>query len=562
MKRFKNLRRKIAITINVVLALQVISVGMFVGAGNAAAATPAVDEITILSPTEDQEIAGLNVTVSGIASLIGDEDDYRVKVKSDGESKYDYSFTESENSWSVSYSFKSNGPKSATVELQKKTSWNRWSYASATEPVILNFTLVYPAKPVVTTISGSLIGPLNAPKAEFFLDWERVDGADSYEVRYKSLGGSEVSSTSTISKKTISGLEVNIEYEFVVHAVHIEEVPGPDIKSFGPASEPVEGIVTTVSSLAVSPEFSNTLKFEVDTTEVENGTNEVDHINLYSLAPQTTLPYTLYGTQHEGTSFLFEAQTEGLYNFYTEAVDTEGYAELYKTCAVDEETIVGTKCIPDSSTIVDLTTPLKIKDLKAIPSEGQIALSWTDPADDTTKTKDVSGLDYLQVYRDGIALSEGLIAAGVQTFVDKTVDYNTHYVYTVKATDKAGNEGKDSNEAGVDSLAKQVLPAAPVNPPVITQAVSVNTISPAPVYYDYAEISQAPQTEGEVKSDTTDENKNEDEDQNNNDSQTETKEKRNVPLWGIIFLLILAGIGGYLFYTQSPEPEKKGKKKK
>lgn len=51
MKRFKNLRKKFAVAINIMMVLQVLTVGMFLGTGTAFAATGSADSLVVLNPT-------------------------------------------------------------------------------------------------------------------------------------------------------------------------------------------------------------------------------------------------------------------------------------------------------------------------------------------------------------------------------------------------------------------------------------------------------------------------------------------------------------------------------
>ncbi|RJO60928.1 HYR domain-containing protein [candidate division WS5 bacterium] len=97
-----------------------------------------------------------------------------------------------------------------------------------------------------------------------------------------------------------------------------------------------------------------------------------------------------------------------------------------------------------------------------------------------------------------------------------------------------------------------------VDAPVVAGPTAPATLAVAEVPVDN-QVYGSESYQGEVKADqevkaddgsSTEEQKDE--------KPEDTKGDKNVPLWGIIFLLILAGIGGYLFYSQSPE--KSGKK--
>lgn len=133
----------------------------------------------------------------------------------------------------------------------------------------------------------------------------------------------------------------------------------------------------------------------------------------------------------------------------------------------------------------------------------------------------------------------------------QTTGQNKSIPVKITVTDKAGNITTELTSFMLDNL---VL--SPVVPPtsVVTAAATVVPTEPV-VQTDQVGSSS---DQGEVKADTTIK-KDDQKPSDNNDQKTETKDKKNIPLWGIIFLLILAGIGGYLFYSQSPE-KSNGKK--
>ncbi len=154
--------------------------------------------------------------------------------------------------------------------------------------------------------------------------------------------------------------------------------------------------------------------------------------------------------------------------------------------------------------------------------------------------------DPLVVYLD----SSNINVAGKYEYIYNIGDFvgKKTVNFDAEGTDLAGNYTMDpSGSFGINNL---VL--SPVIPPTSTVVTAVAT---TPVVDEQFGGSSSDQ--GEVKADTTikkDEQKPDD-----NNQKTETKDKKNIPLWGIIFLLILAGIGGYLFYSQSPE-KSNGKK--
>ncbi len=117
---------------------------------------------------------------------------------------------------------------------------------------------------------------------------------------------------------------------------------------------------------------------------------------------------------------------------------------------------------------------------------------------------------------------------------------------TCTATDNAGN-------VATETFTVTVMSSVVVTPPVVGPPAPVVTTAVAEVPVDN-QVYGAESYQGEVKADTTIQTDEGNTTEVNNDEQPEdTKGESNVPLWGIIFLLILAGIGGYLFYSQGPE---------
>ena len=195
--------------------------------------------------------------------------------------------------------------------------------------------------------------------------------------------------------------------------------------------------------------------------------------------------------------------------------------------------------LPGLSTATKNTVaPGDVTDLTATVGTNKITLDWTKPGD-----ADFAGVN---VYRDGTKLNTILVADPTNTYEDGTAVVGMTYTYTVKAVDTAGNES-----TGINVSATMTSPI--VDTPVVIGPPAVTTAA-AEVPADN-QVYGADSYQGEVKADTeikTDEGNTED--QNGDEDQPEdTKGERNVPLWGIIFLLILAGIGGYLFYSQGPD---------
>lgn len=158
--------------------------------------------------------------------------------------------------------------------------------------------------------------------------------------------------------------------------------------------------------------------------------------------------------------------------------------------------------------------------------------------------------------------SGATVTDNIDTGLTSTIDASSvdvtkvgSYTVTYDAVDAAGNNATQVTRTVNVVAAPVVLSSETVNPPagpVVPKAqLAVATTDYTPTYYgDGSTIAQ-----GDVKADTTD--KGDDKSGDNKNEKTDVKDKKSVPLWGIIFLLILAGIGGYLFYSQSPKQDGK-----
>ncbi len=126
----------------------------------------------------------------------------------------------------------------------------------------------------------------------------------------------------------------------------------------------------------------------------------------------------------------------------------------------------------------------------------------------------------------------------------QTIAQNKDVSLTVTGEDLAGNTttGYQAGNFKVDNMVLSPVVQTPAAP-AVTEAVATT-----PVNETYG--SDASSSQGEVKAATI--KPADQKPADNKNQKTETKGKQSIPLWGIIFLLILAGIGGYLFYVQGP----------
>jgi hypothetical protein len=174
---------------------------------------------------------------------------------------------------------------------------------------------------------------------------------------------------------------------------------------------------------------------------------------------------------------------------------------------------------------VDLTAPLAVTGLTANFEDGKIVLNWTNPTEEYAR---------LQVVRtsgsDTVAID--LPDKTVNTYVDSTVVAGNTYSYQVLVFDLANNSAS-SNEASVS------VPV-PVTEEPVAATPPANQIASAAISDTAAAISTEKTPESkEVKAEETKDEDNKDE---------------GLPFWGLLLLIVLAGVGAYLFYAQKPAP--------
>ena len=165
-----------------------------------------------------------------------------------------------------------------------------------------------------------------------------------------------------------------------------------------------------------------------------------------------------------------------------------------------------------------------------INGSGNPVISWTNP-DPTTYAG-------LQLWRDGSYLTT--LGSTDTSFTDTTAQPGTTHTYDVVVLDLAGN---------VTHVTDPITITDPIPAPV---AAANTTISPASNQVASAGISDhtTPSTPDQT---TTSSTKTNGSNNKKNDTSSDSDSNTGLPLWGILFLIILAGVGGYLFYSQSPK---------
>ncbi len=187
---------------------------------------------------------------------------------------------------------------------------------------------------------------------------------------------------------------------------------------------------------------------------------------------------------------------------------------------------------------IDTSNLMEVTNFTATTTSSNVTLTWTNP--DMTKAGN-DDFAKVNIYRSTDGGAEALIATKTKSedtnFVDTDVKSGTTYTYTIKTVDTSGNES-----AGISQKVTVLSPV--VAAPSVTQAVAMTPVTNETYGGD------AGSSQGEVKAATI---KPDDQKPADNNQKTETKDKKSIPLWGIIFLLVLAGVGGYLFYVQNPQ---------
>lgn len=165
--------------------------------------------------------------------------------------------------------------------------------------------------------------------------------------------------------------------------------------------------------------------------------------------------------------------------------------------------------------VPDVTAPLSVTGLSAkINPDNTITVSWENP-------NDPKDYDKIIVYRNDVPVY--VLDKGVNVFGDVDTQPGKTYTYKIALVDAAGNT---TETTGTSVSVPEVKVAA------------VASDSFVPVSNTQSEVKPAEQ---EVKAETT---------ENENKNQ-ENDKKNSLPLWGLLLLVVLALVGGYLFLTDN-----------
>ncbi|MFA5197424.1 MAG: Ig-like domain-containing protein [Patescibacteria group bacterium] len=204
---------------------------------------------------------------------------------------------------------------------------------------------------------------------------------------------------------------------------------------------------------------------------------------------------------------------------------TEGDLSL-SVAAGKYEDLAGNKNIEDKYTLTyDKTAPSPVSGLNiTINPSGFPVVSWINPP--------ASTFAGLKIYRDGAFLVT--LDPTATTFTDTSAAPGTTYNYEVVTFDAAGNETAS-------------LPIK-VNTPKIEMPTTTSNLIASSAVSDSGQISAGgAETQNEVKANN---------DNSNKKDETKKDDNSGLPGWGLFLLLLLAIVGGYLFYTQKPNSQK------
>jgi len=173
-------------------------------------------------------------------------------------------------------------------------------------------------------------------------------------------------------------------------------------------------------------------------------------------------------------------------------------------------TVLGTLSRVVPATVTDLVS--------SVDADGHVTLTWTNPPAGTFTS--------IRVYREGDFYID--LPATSTRYTDMSTERGVTYNYVVRTINSVGNFANTS----------QLPVTVPAATPVVATAFTDSSNTWAADYV-------APETNTnneEVKAQTAE-----------TDEPIEEK-KDGFPTWGIIMLLILAAVGGYLIWNQNPAP--------
>jgi len=378
--------------------------------------------------------------------------------------------------------------------------------------------IIAPNKPTVTV--PDFINTANETAVPVTIEGE-IDATYNFRITEQGALGAEILQTGNLegSGNAILSVDVStlLDGDLIVGASQVDE-------SGNEGSENVSTItkdtIAPIASLEATPILGNSatkkIKLTVSSDEqwgglvekngkVYNGLDEVGGGVIFSTTPMTTFEYS------------------GEFDLSWLTEDDKNVDLIAKTVVID---VAGNPTNISVIFRIDDIAPGKVTDLKVVAGNGKVDLSWKNPTD--------SDLANIQIVRNGTVLAT--LASTVTAYSDTAVVNGANYTYDVYAVDTAGNKS-DKVSASATPSAPQAISAASTSR--VASAITTETLTPPIGEVKAAEITK-------------------DDDQGQADEKgTEVKETKRIPVWGIIFLLILAAIGGYLFYVQNPENSKK-----
>ncbi len=199
---------------------------------------------------------------------------------------------------------------------------------------------------------------------------------------------------------------------------------------------------------------------------------------------------------------------------------------------LDTEDVYGNKATYDEELTIDTKAPSAANNLviRYSQTSNSVIISWTNP--------DAATFDHIKIIRKSGSETVTFNPGKVNYFEDGTVLKGKTYSYQIIVVDAAGNE----------TTTMPVYISVPAAKPV-TYSYSYYSGSASTSEVVNASEGDTTEVTGEVKADSTTDTT------APIDGEDNESDEKEFPTWGIIALIFLLALGGYLFWVQKPEEE-------
>ncbi|MEI7671925.1 MAG: hypothetical protein WCK00_07415, partial [Deltaproteobacteria bacterium] len=269
---------------------------------------------------------------------------------------------------------------------------------------------------------GNLTTLIESP-TKVILNWSASVGASQY---YIYRNGAKIATVSPGTGTTYTDTAAT------ANAQNIYRVTAVDATGSESSGVLNQATVNTGLTVPTAPTMSNISSTQMTVSWTNSGGTLVKGYRVYknglllgSVTPETTTSLV------DG---VLTPSTQYCYN--VSAIDISGN-ESAKTSTVCATTLSTPPAVPAGLMASVTTGPLKV------------VLSWTASVGATQYT----------IYRNGVVLAGGVVAAPLTTYTDSTVVANTPYSYTITASNAAGSESVQTSQAVINT--GLTVPTAP-----------------------------------------------------------------------------------------------------